>query len=244
MCKNTRSRVEFRYLNELEGYFNHKNETLIEKLQNFPKYVPHKNIITFLSKSEIYKKILDIHGSVIECGVLFGGGLMTWAHLSAIYEPINITRKIIGFDTFEGFPGAHAKDKIGSFGRKGDFASHSEIDLQECVRIYDMLRFKNHVPKVEIVKGNLLDTAPQYLEENPHTIISLLFLDLDIYEPTKFALDLFMDRIPKGGVIAFDHLNYKGTAGETTAYLESVGLSKYKINRYYFDPLISYIIKD
>ncbi len=235
--------MDFEYLNELEKYFGHNNESTIEKLQNFSKYVPQKNIISFLARNEIFKKILDVHGAIVECGVLFGGSLMSWAQFSAIYEPINLTRKVIGFDTFEGFPGRHEKDGSGDFGQKGDFASHSYEDLQECIRLYDMLRFKNHVPKVELVKGDFIQTSKKYLEDNPHLVIALLFLDFDIYESTKKALDLFMERIPKGGIIVFDHLFYTGTSGETVAYLESVGLSKYRIERFYWDPLISYIVK-
>lgn len=242
-CNKTRTPVDFAYLNALEKYFGHQNESTIEKLQNFPKYVPQKNLISFLSRNEIFRKILDVHGSIVECGVLFGGSLMSWAHFSAIYEPINLTRKIIGFDTFEGFPGRHEKDKGGDFGTKGDFASHSYKDLQECAQIYDMLRFKNHVPKIELVKGDFIKTGRKYLEENPHLSIALLFLDFDIYAPTKEALDIFMDRIPKGGIIAFDHLAYPGTAGETVAFMESIGISKYKIERFYWDPLFSYIVK-
>jgi hypothetical protein len=188
--------------------------------------------------------VLPVHGGIIECGVLFGGGLMTWAHLSAIYEPINFVRKIVGFDTFEGFPGRHEKDGPGEFGKEGDFASGSDEDLEECIRIYDLLRFKNHIPKVELVKGNFLETGPQYLEENPQLVVSLLFLDFDIYEPTKAALDLFWDRIPKGGIVAFDHLYYKGTAGETTALVESLGIGNCRIERLPWDPLLSWIVKE
>lgn len=47
---------------------------------------------------------LNIKGSIIECGVHQAGGVFTWAKLSSIYEPYNYHRKIIGFDTFKGFP--------------------------------------------------------------------------------------------------------------------------------------------
>jgi len=243
-CNKTRVPIDHEYLNELEKYFAHDNESTIEKLQNFPKYVPQKNLISFLSRNEVFRQILEIHGNIVECGVLFGGGLMAWAHFSAIYEPINLTRKIIGFDTFEGFPGKHEKDSTGDFGVKGDFASHSYEDLQECARVYDILRFKNHVPKIELVRGDFMETGHQYLDDNPQTTIALLFLDFDIYQPTKEALSIFMDRIPKGGIIAFDHLNYKGTSGETVAYMESVGLGNYRVQRFYWDPLFSYIVKE
>ena len=248
----TRTNAELEYINALENYFkNNKNESTIEKLQNFPKYVPEKNLISFLSKSELFKKVLDLHGAIIECGVLFGGSTMAWAHFSSIYEPINLTRKIIGFDTFKGFPSFHKKDATGEFGggkgefsKVGDWSSNSYEDLQESARIFDMLRFKNHHKKIELVKGNFIETGKQYLKDNPHLVIALLYLDFDIYEPTKAALDLFYERIPKGGVIAFDQLNYKVTPGDTIATLESIGLNSHKVQRFYWDPLLSYIVKD
>lgn len=248
----TRTNAELEYMNAVENYFiNNKNESTIEKLQNFPKYVPEKNLIAFLSKSELFKKVLNIHGAIVEGGILFGGSTMAWAHFSSIYEPINLTRKIIGFDTFEGFPSFHKKDSSGEFGGKkgefskvGDWSSKSYEDLQESIRIFDMLRFKNHHKKVELVKGNFVETGKKYLKENPHLVIALLYLDFDIYEPTKVALDLFYDRIPKGGIIAFDQLNYKVTPGDTIATLESIGLGSHKIQRFSWDPLLSYIVKE
>ena len=249
---STRTNAELDYMNAVESYFiNNKNESTIEKLQNFPKYVPEKNLISFLSKSELFKKIINIHGAIIEGGVLFGGSTMAWAHFSSIYEPINLTRKIVGFDTFEGFPGFHRKDATGEFGGKkgefnkaGDWSSKSYDDLHESIRLFDMLRFKNHHKKVELVKGNFVETGKKYLKDNPHLVIALLYLDFDIYEPTKVALDLFYKRIPKGGNIAFDQLNYKVTPGDTIATLESIGLGSHKIQRFYWDPLLSYIIKE
>ena len=240
---STRTNDELKYLNAIESYFlNNKNESTIEKLQNFTKYVPEKNLISFLSKSELFKKIIDIHGAIIEGGVLFGGSTMAWAHFSSIYEPINLARKIVGFDTFEGFPAFHKKDV--TFSKAGGWSSKSYEDLHESIRLFDMLRFKNHHKKVELVKGNFVETGKKYLKDNPHLVIALLYLDFDIYEPTKVALDLFYERIPKGGIIAFDGLNYKITPGDTIATLESIGLGSHKIQRFYWDPVLSYIVKE
>lgn len=57
--------------------------------------------------------MLNVHGSIVECGVLLGGGLMTWAVLSEIFEPINHLRRVIGFDTFSGFASIAPEDKRG-----------------------------------------------------------------------------------------------------------------------------------
>ena len=48
-------------------------------------------------------KILNIEGSIVECGVWNGAGLLSYAKLVEIFEPYSIKRKVIGFDTFEGF---------------------------------------------------------------------------------------------------------------------------------------------
>ena len=52
------------------------------KLSNFPKYVRRQDIARFLCRYEIFKRQIGIKGSVIECGVHHGGGVMTWAQIS------------------------------------------------------------------------------------------------------------------------------------------------------------------
>ena len=80
------------------------------KLENFTKYVRRQHLKRFLALYDIFKLILPVKGSVVECGVYKGFGLMAWAKLSAMLEPENLTRRIYGFDTFAGFPGFTAMD--------------------------------------------------------------------------------------------------------------------------------------
>mgnify|MGYP005641561293 FL=1 len=103
---------DFEFLKKLDEYFDSSLGTNIEKLQNFAKYVPRQDLTNFLARYEIFKKILNVPGSIIECGVLFGGGLMTFAQLSSIFEPVNFERKIIGFDTFSGLTKFSKYDKM------------------------------------------------------------------------------------------------------------------------------------
>jgi len=110
----TNTSFDFDFQNNLEDFFKNSIGSNVEKLSNFPKYVPRQKLSYFLAKYEIFKKILNIQGSIIECGVLFGGGLMTFAQLSSIFEPVNHQRKIIGFDTFAGFPKLSKIDNRGT----------------------------------------------------------------------------------------------------------------------------------
>ena len=77
----------------------------------FPKYVQTIYLRKFVTRYEIYKKILNVHGSIIECGVLRGDGVFSWANFTEIFELYNHLRKVIGFDTFEGFPSVSQEDK-------------------------------------------------------------------------------------------------------------------------------------
>lgn len=79
------------------------------------------------------------------------------------------------------------------------------------------------------------------MKDNPHVLISLLYLDFGIYEPTKKALQIFLPRMCKGAVICFDQLNCSNFPGETAALLETFDLKTHKIHRSNIDPWISFI---
>lgn len=240
--KSTAREVEYRA--DLETYFAASLGNPIEKLENFTKYVPRQSLSYFLAKYELFKKVLEVQGSIIECGVYHGGGLMTFAQLSAIFEPVNHQRKIVGFDTFCGFSTLTQWDQKGTsaHSRTGGLSVGVEMydDLKRCIELYDSNRFVGHIPKVSLIKGDIKETMPQYLKDNPHTVVSLLYLDVDVFEPTKVAIEHLVPRMPKGAIIAFDELNSDRWPGETLAALETIGLRNLRIQRFPFDPFLSF----
>ena len=94
------------------------------------------------------------------------------------------------------------------------------------------------------MKGDIAETAPNYLDENPHLVVSMLYLDVDLYEPTKVMLETFVPKMPKGGIIVFDELNAKMFPGETVAVDEVLGLKNLNIKRFSFDSYVSFAILD
>ena len=105
-----RTEAEQQVGKNIESIFNNCNDSVEIKLENFPKYVRRNHLKRFLAMYEIFKMVLPVKGSVVECGVFKGFGVMTWAKLSTILEPENLTRRIYGFDTFSGFPSVGKKD--------------------------------------------------------------------------------------------------------------------------------------
>jgi hypothetical protein len=245
----TQATGDYTYREALENYFRESPGTFTEKMENFTKYVPRQNVARFLARYEIFKQIVDVQGSIVECGVLFGGGLMSFANLSVILEPYNFQRRIIGFDTFSGFPEVAAEDLQGAPARKsahlkrGGFAAPTAYeDILRAIEIFDMNRFLNHFPKVEVVKGDFNETSEKYLAEHPHLVISCLYLDFDIYAPTRLGIERFFGRIPKGGIVVFDELNEEAFPGETIAVMETLDLKNLRVRRFPFEPRISYAI--
>lgn len=227
-----------------KGCFDRNPMSWEKKLENFPKYVRRQNLTRFLALYEIFKRVLNVKGSVIECGVYQGFGIMTWAKLSALLEPVNLTRRIYGFDTFEGFPRLTEKDLIGPGEgvKAGDLYANSLAELNELTAIHDSTRFLGHIPKVKLIAGDAAQTIPSFVSEHPHLVVSLLFMDFDLHESTKMALEHFLPRMPKGAVLAFDELDNPLWPGETTAMLEICGANKLRIERLPFDPYIGFAV--
>ena len=217
------------------------------KLDNFEKYVRRQSLSRFLARYELFKLQKDIKGCIIECGVHWGGGLFAWAKLSSALEPYAIDRRIFGFDTFTGFPSINKKDfspEKNPEARIGGFETDNKVfeEINELIKVYDENRFLNKFDKIFLIKGDATKTIPNFIKEHPYLVVSLLFCDFDLHGPTKVALQNFIPRMPKGAILAFDEINNPWWPGETKAMLEELNLNKYKINRFSFDPNISYTV--
>jgi hypothetical protein len=228
---------------ETEKVFLASADAVETRLENFPKYVRRQHLTRLFALYEVFKRVLHVKGSVVECGVNRGYGLMTWAKLSAILEPANLTRRIYGFDSFAGFPSVGDKDKAGpkwETAQPGALRADSYEELLRLIELYDQDRFLGHIPKVELVKGDATQTIPAFIADHPHVVVSLLFMDFDLYEPTKVALEHFVPRMPKGAIIAFDELDNPLWPGETNAVIDTLGMGKLQLERVEFDPYIAF----
>jgi hypothetical protein len=212
---------------------NNKSKEYIEKLENIESknivdvalHTPINSIQRFLARYELMKMIQDIPGSIIEMGVCSGNGLMSLIHCHNILQPTYRYREFYGFDTFEGFPAVHENDIADVKWEVGDFCNNGYDRLNNIISIHNNYYY---LPtNVKLVKGDVNETLPKFLNENKHIIVSLLYLDLDIYEPTKTCLKYLLPKMAKGSIVAFDELNWKSFPGETIAALEELG-TKYK----------------
>jgi hypothetical protein len=243
IIKKFRTKAEEQAAKKIESIFMKSADSIEDKLENFPKYVRRQHLKRFLAMYEIFKLILPVKGSIVECGVFKGFGVMSWAKLSTILEPENLTRRVYGFDTFSGFPHISNEDDNAIMKHEqGEFVTDSYEELLELISEYDRDRFLGHIEKVRLVKGDVVESIPRFISDNQHLLVSLLFLDMDLFEPTKIALDYFLPRMPKGAVLAFDELDNPMWPGETLALLEHSSINHLRLQRLEWDPYITYMI--
>jgi len=243
---STQTERDVEYRRRIGRHFEHGAGTTLDRLNHFARFVPRQSLSLFLARHEAFRGILEVQGSIVECGVFLGGGLFTWAQLSAIYEPVNHLRHVIGFDTFSGFPHMNARDATpgARFDHKsrGSYRFDAVEELRESMALFDLNRNLGHMPKIELVRGDATRTIPRFVRQNQHIVVALLSLDFDLYAPTLSALKHFLPRMPKGAIIVFDELNQKQWPGETRALLDAVGISRLRIKRFPFTPALSYAV--
>ncbi len=211
-------------------------------LPNMGLFLNSKTLSRILFFYEIYQKITHTHGIITEFGVRWGQTLSIMSALRGIFEPFNRHRKIVGFDTFDGFVGISEKDgqscqcKDGSFSVTPDYQDY----LDNILSMQERLNPIPHLKKYELVKGDAQTSIPQYLKAHPETIISLAVFDFDIYKPTKAALEAIKPHLCKGSILVFDELCDDILPGETIALNEVLGLNNIRLQRFPMTSRISY----
>ncbi len=213
-----------------------------ELMNNMALFLDRRLFSRYLFIHELYEKVLNIHGSIFEFGVRYGQNLALFNSLRGILEPFNHNRKIVGFDTWEGFSKLSPSDKSDLW-ETGDFGvpKNYETYLEQVLAIHEQLAPLGEIKKFELVKGDATETILSYLEQHAETLISLAYFDFDLYEPTKVCLEAILPHLCKGAVIAFDELNVNEWPGETKAFREILG-TQYKVYHSRFRANAAYVI--
>lgn len=207
----------------LEDLFAKTDLGVFEMFRNFPVFTPRYNIARFLTHYELFKKIYELPGVIIDLGVYRGASTFTWAKLCEIYCPTDVRKVVYGFDTFEGFPSLSENDgdlDISQDRKVGGYFGGSSIE-QDLIKAQDAMNFDRHlrhINRIEFVKGDVVKTIPDFISNKGNGLrIALLNLDLDLYEPTKLALEHFVPLMVKGGIIIADEYAVDTFGGESKA---------------------------
>lgn len=234
-----------RNLTETEIEFNARRQDLISNVPS--QYVADAPFVfatrvqttAMLSRIRLFELIREMPGAVIECGVFRGNSLMLLLQLSLVLEPYAINRTFYGFDTFEGFRSIDPKHDPHDINE----AMFSDTDLgilKAASHLHDIVRPVSKIPKLHLVEGDIAETVPKFVRDNPGLLISLLILDTDLYDSTKVALQSFLPHMHKGAVVLLDEVCYSKFIGETIAFKEVCDLKNVQLRKFPFDSTCGY----
>lgn len=191
----------------------------------------------FITHLEFFKQTSTVRGEILEFGIFKGNSFFRWIKFRDLLEQTS-SRKVIGFDIFGDFPEAKFE---GDKQRRDDFVEETNggksISLEEMQELLDKQSLSKNV---ELIKGDILVTLKNYLEKNPHLKISLLHIDVDLYEPVKEILEQLYDRVSIGGIIILDDY---GTFAGTNKAVDDFFNNKAQVKKLPFSNTISYIVK-
>ena len=203
---------------------NNKNIPLEKHYKTFNEFIfstDTKLLGKLLHRFSFFEKTNHLPGDIVEVGVFKGSGIATFSKFVDIYCP-NSNKKIIGFDIFEPSDSQEILDKDSKNDKDMMNVVYSRVN--ECDRmienVTENLNNMNLDKKFMLVKGDVEETIPQFLLDNPGFRISLLYIDVDIERPTYVTLRYFWDRLLPGGIIVFDEYEYH-------KFSESCGVEKF-----------------
>jgi len=198
-----------------------EKRTFQEIQQDFPAYTSRMLLTRFLAYYELFRMVQSKPGWIVECGIYRGFSYFSLGKFLEIFCMGDKTRKILGFDSFEGFSELAPEDggeKAAATRKKGGTnPSDFKNDFFELLKLNNLDAFAPWVERMQVVKGDARFTIPQYATENPGLRIALLHIDIDIYEPVSIALENFYPRVVPGGVVVLDEYAHQDWPGESAA---------------------------
>ena len=225
-----------RHWQRLEALIGSQGFCLEDVLRYFPAYVRRRELPRFLAHYELFKKVVDLPGGIVEVGVYRGASLFTWTKLLETFCPGDRYRMVYGFDQFLGL--TQYTDKDGERDAEETFSS-SVGAMRELVQIHNEDSLIPGVERCRLIEGDVIETLPQFVKDNPGLRIALLNLDADLYAPTRAALENLYPLVLRGGIVVFDEYGLEQWPGESSAVDEYFAAIREKpiIHRFPFSPI-------
>ena len=181
---------------------------------NWPLFAGSVNIARFLATYELAKKAIDLPGHFCELGCWNGTNLLFLAKIVSILKPQALT-EVIGFDSFQGLE-TFDRSKDSSNKTTGRYKGNVDL-LEDALKLHKLNDF------VHLIKGDVEDTLPRFVEERRDIRFSFIYVDLDLYKPVKKTIELLYDKLLTGGIMVFDEYNTPDWPGETSAVHDVLG---------------------
>jgi SAM-dependent methyltransferase len=190
-----------------------KFDNLFEIADHFGLFSGTQTIGRVLAIYEAFKQTIEVPGDIFEFGCWKGSNLLYMAKLLTLFQP-NSIKQVYGFDSFEGLQTFSKEDGPGTKETfQNRYQGNQEV-LEKFIRLHEMQNW------VHLVVGNAMDTIDQFDEVNQHSMASIAYIDFDLYDPCKKALQFSDRRLSIGGLIILDEALTDTWKGEGQALRE------------------------
>ncbi|MAL64772.1 MAG: hypothetical protein CMF94_01575 [Candidatus Marinimicrobia bacterium] len=218
-----------------------------EKERSLPLFLRGSSLARIFGIQSIYKKIKTLPGSIFDVGTWRGQTAVICENLRAIYEPLNFNRRIFLFDTFKGYKGFSKKDKKSNIYKNGTYSVGDEYAnyLEKLLIEHEKSNAMGHNnSKHKIIIGDCIQTIPHFFLEHPNQVLSLVFIDINSFEPLNKVIDQLWERLVPGGILAFWQLTRGSIIAEGQVYFEKIqNKQSHKLIQSEFYPGLCYMIK-
>lgn len=248
--KNLYSQRDAERNRRMEDIIASQGFSISEVLRHWPAYIQRRWLTRFLAHYELFRMVQELPGSIIELGVYRGASFFTWANLLETFFPGDRSRKVYGFDSFAGLNSEQFDDELDGErdGRDGkeDWAYQTPAGpVRELVKLHTEDNILPGIERCVLIEGDVFETVPAFIRDNPGLRVSLIHFDMDLYKPTRFCLEQFYPLILRGGVLCFDEFGLVPWGGETKAVEEFFGDRPPRMRKMPFSPTPGgYCIKD
>lgn len=219
-----------------------------EKERSLGLFLRGALLARILAITDIYRLIVDLPGAIFDIGTWRGQTAVICENLRAIYEPLHFNRRIVCFDTFEGYKGFSEKDRPttlhgeGTYSLSGD--NYAEF-LRQMLILHEKSNAMGHYnSKHKVIAGDCRETLPEFFKDSAGELVALAFFDINAYTPTLEAFNLVWSRLVPGGVVAFWQLTRDSVPAEAMVYAETIlPTHVHKLHRCTTYPGLCYMIK-
>ncbi|HPG00741.1 MAG TPA: TylF/MycF/NovP-related O-methyltransferase [Kiritimatiellia bacterium] len=197
---------------------------LFLEISKYAGYLRKSSIARHLAIYDLYKQTMHLPGSVAEFGVYNGSTFLFLARLIEIFNASqhetagSSSRHLYGFESFAGFSELSPEDLPQSPAPSTKRVGGLQGDRKAFFEQFDFLRQSSAIAdRFHIVEGDVCKTLPEFAKNHSGVRLSLVLLDVDLYEPSKVILDHIYDIVVPGGIIVFDEYGIPEWPGETQA---------------------------
>lgn len=230
---------DLKYWKDLESLISDYGLSVQDLLTQYTAFIRRRELPRLLADYEIFKLIKDVPGSIAELGCYMGAGLFTWGKLLETFVPGNRSRKVYGFESGMGY-GELTENDGNANPWIDNIIGQKQMDIDFLLKLVELHNSDNLLPgleRVRVITGDILRTVPDFASNSQGTRLSLIYFDVNMYEPTIVSLRHLYPLLVPGGIVAFNGYGAPPWQGEALAfeeYFDEIGAAKPELKNFEF----------